>query len=128
MLDNNYDLYYFDQNGIMQTAHLHSGDTFTLKHNDTCTVILPRGKNVTISENNENYISSFQLGSAPEEKTNHKTFVLDGNITLAVTNTLDGVLPTGIKLNVPVFLPIAVGSLAVILLILHLKKLKNNSE
>ena len=122
------DEYEWSKNGIMQTAHLHSGDTFTLKHNDTCTVILPRGKNVTISENSENYISSFQLGSAPEEKTNHKTFVLDGNITLAVTNTLDGVLPTGIKLNMPVFLPIAVGSLAVILLILHLKKLKNDSE
>ena len=122
------DEYEWSKNGTVQTSYLHSGETFTLKHNDTCTIVLPEGKNVTISENSENYISSFQLGSAPPEKTNNKTFTLNSNITLAVTNTLDGVLPTGIKLNMPVFLLITVGSLAAALFILHLKKLKNLSE
>ena len=118
----NDDEYEWSKNGTPQTVKLHSGDTFTLKHNDTCTIILPKGQNVTISENSENYTASFKLGTADEESVSTKTFTLDSDITLAVTNTLNGALPTGIKTDIyiPVLLLITVGSL--ILFILHRKK------
>lgn len=122
------DEYEWSKNGILQKVKLRSGETFTLKHNDTCMIVLPKGKNVTVYENSENYTASFRLGAAAAETVNTKTFTLDNDITLAVTNTLNGILPTGVKMNIPVFLFMIVGSLTAVLFILYRKKLKSFSE
>ena len=112
------DEYVWSKNGTPQTSKLHSGGTFTLKHNDTCTIILPKGKNVTISENSENYTASFKLGADSAETTNTKTFKINSDTKLEVTNTLNGILPTGIKTDMPVFLLIMTVTFAAILFIL----------
>ena len=122
--------YKWSKNGVPQSVSLHSGDTFTLKHNDTFKTVLPKGTTVTISENSENYTSSFKLGTADEETVSTKTFSLDGDVTLSVTNILNGALPTGINtgVNVPVFLMITIGLLTAVLFILHRKKLAHFNE
>ena len=120
-----YDVYEWSKNGIPQTSRLHSGGTFTLKHGESCTIIIPKGKTVTICENSENYTASFQLENADEETTNIKTFVLDGDMTLAVTNTLSGVLPTGIKTDMPLFVLLMTASVAAAIWLLYRKKIKD---
>ena len=122
------DEYEWSKNGIPQTVRLHSGGTFTLKHNDSCTIILPKEKNVTICENSENYAASFQLDSETAETVNSKTFTLSKDMTLAVTNTLNGTVPTGIKMNMPAFLLTMTVSFAAVLFILYRKKCKCFSE
>ena len=122
------DEYEWSKNGIPQTVRLHSGGTFTLKHNDSCTIILPKEKNVTICENSENYAASFQLDSETAETVNSKTFTLSKDTTLAVTNTLNGTVPTGIKMNMPAFLLTMTVSFAAVLFILYRKKCKCFSE
>ena len=122
------DEYEWSKNGASQAVKLHSGGTFTLKHNDTCTIVLPKGKNVTIYENSENYTASFKLGAAAAETVNTKTFALEDDITLAVTNTLNGILPTGVQMNMPVFLLMMVGSLAAVLFIMYRKNFKSFSD
>lgn len=90
------DEFSWTKNGTPQTEPLHSGGTFTLKHNDTVTIELPKYVDITVSENNENYDASFRLGDAAAEDVNTKTFVLTDDVTLAVTNVLDGVIITGV--------------------------------
>ena len=89
---------------------------------------LPKGKNVTISENSENYTASFQLGTANAETVNTKTFVIEDNIRLSVTNTLEGSLPTGINMGMPVFLIIMAVSLAGTAFLLYRRKMNDSSE
>ena len=122
------DEYEWSKNGVSQAVKLHSGETFTLKHDDTCTIILPKGKVVTISENSENYTASFQLGTANAETVNTKTFVIEDNIRLSVTNTLEGSLPTGINMGMPVFLIIMAVSLAGTAFLLYRRKMNDSSE
>ena len=124
------DGYEWSKNGVHQSNRLHSDDTFTLKHNDTFKVTLPKGTDVTISENSENYTASFKLGTANAENVSTKTFSLDDNITLAVTNTLNSTLPTGIKtgINILIFLMVIIGSLAAVSFIMHRKRSSHFTE
>ena len=68
-------------------------------HADTVVVTLPAGSKLTVSEDAENYTSSFRLGNEESQQTSSETFTLDEDTTLAVTNTLDGAIPTGISLG-----------------------------
>ena len=84
------------KNGVVQTVKLHSGDSFTLKHGESVTIVLPLDTDITIAENNDYYKTSFKLGDAAAEDITSKTFRLTGDATLAVTNTRDSTIPTGI--------------------------------
>ena len=93
------DEYTWTKNGTVQPEPLRSGGTFTMCHADTVVVTLPAGSKLTVSEDAENYTSSFRLGNEESQQTSSETFTLDEDTTLAVTNTLDGAIPTGISLG-----------------------------
>ena len=84
------------KNGVVQTQKLHTGDSFTLRHGESVTIVLPLDTDITIAENNDYYKTSFKLGDAAAEDVTSKTFRLTGDATLAVTNTRDSTIPTGI--------------------------------
>lgn len=90
------DEYFWSKNGVPQDDPLRSNTTFTLKHGDAVNIMLPVNKNITISENNLGYSTSFKLNNSTAEAGNTKTFVLHENSTLAVTNNLNAVVPTGV--------------------------------
>ncbi len=91
--------YQWIKNSEPQTVPLRSGSSFMLQHGDTVVITLPQHLSVTVTEESEDYDASFKLGSGNEEKTNTKTFFFEENETLEVTNTRNGLLATGIRLN-----------------------------
>ena len=93
------DKYEWSKNGIKQSNDLSTGSTFTMKHSDLVIIDLPAGVDITISEANENYTTTFKLNDSAAVEQNSATFSLEGDSQLDVTNTLNGVLPTGIALT-----------------------------
>lgn len=93
------DTYEWTKNGVEQNDPLYTGGTFTLMHDDEATITLPAGATVTVSESNGEYITRFRLDD-DEQDTNTMTFVLEDNATLAVTNTLGSIVPTGVSVGV----------------------------
>ena len=91
--------YEWTKNGVSQTAALHSNGTFTMKHGDTVVITLPKRVSITITEDNEDYTTSFKLNQEDPEYVNSKTFVLQDNATIAVVNTRNALLPTGVRLS-----------------------------
>ena len=89
------EIFNWSKNGVEQTA-LHSGDVFTLKHNDTAVIVIPAGKKVTVSENAEGYTTTFKNGSDVEITGNSITFTLTDSTSVEVTNTLETIVPTDI--------------------------------
>jgi hypothetical protein len=85
------------KNGVEQTAMARTGGTFTLKHNDRVDIALPPGVTVTVTESNGEYEPVFKLGEDGEgEDSNTITFEFTESTTLEVTNTRDGIVPTGV--------------------------------
>lgn len=89
--------YSWAKNNLEETTKLSSGSTFTLKHGENVIINVPAGKDITITEDAEDYTPSFKLGSGAKEDVSTKTFSLNSSTVLAVTNTLDGPVLTGIK-------------------------------
>ena len=103
----NTDEYTWSKNDIPQAEPLHNNEVFTLRHGDKVKVMLPVNADVTVTENNQNYSTSFKLNDTVETVGNTKTFLLYEESTLAVTNHLDAVIPTGIfntKIGIEVFI------------------------
>jgi len=75
---------------------IRSGDTFHLAHGDTAVFILPLECEVTITEEAEDYTAAMQLNHAEAQNTDTITFTISATTELLVTNTRNGVLPTGI--------------------------------
>ena len=90
------DEYSWSKNGVPQANPLHSNATFTLRHGDTVKIMLPVHTDITISENNLDYSTRFRFNDTPASAGNTKTFRLIEDSTLAVTNHLDAVIPTGV--------------------------------
>ena len=90
------DEYEWTKNGVAQNVNLRSGDTFTLSHNESVEILLPQDTDITISEANEGYATSFKLGDDPAENVSTMTFQLTEDTTLAVTNNLEAPVPTGV--------------------------------
>lgn len=90
----------WSKNGTAQSTALKTGGTFTMKHGDEVAISLPMGVDITITEDNGEYSTKFKLGDADAETTATKTFVLSEETTLVVTNSLDGVIATGIASTV----------------------------
>ena len=87
------------KNGKVQTAMPSSGGSFTMRHDDVIIFLIPVGAEVTVTEDNEEYKTTFKLGEADAEELNSKEFTVSEDVTLLVTNTLDGVVPTGVWLS-----------------------------
>ena len=116
-------------NGEEQTAKLHSGDEFELRHGDTVTIEMNAGTEVTITEYNENYKTKIELVNATDTvvaEKNKMTFTVDNDTTLSVTNTLEGVVPTGIWL--PIGILIIAGTALLFAMIRGRKRIRQLKE
>ena len=79
-----------------QSTTIRSGGTFTLKDGETVTITLPKYVSITVTEDSQDYVATFQLGSGAEEKGNSKTFELTGDNTLKVVNRRNVLIATGV--------------------------------
>lgn len=71
--------------------------TFTMKHADRIEIVLPIDAEITLTEENQEYTTAFQLNDSPAQEGNTITFQFTESSKLLVTNTLDGVIATGIS-------------------------------
>ena len=84
------------KNTVTQNTQLHSGDTFTMKHDDEVIIAVPPDVDLTVTEQNQEYSASFTLNDGQPKRTNTMTFSITDDATLEVTNTLGMVVPTGV--------------------------------
>lgn len=121
--------YKWEKSGDEQSTKLMTGGTFTLSHGEEVVIYVPGNTMVTISEDAENYTSSFKLDNEDEEQVASKTFTLKNDRSLAITNTLGAEVPTGIWLPIGILL---VGAAAIGLAIFssrrRIRKLKKYEE
>lgn len=89
------DTYAWRKNGEEQTP-LQSGGTFTMRHNDTVVISLPKDTEIMLSEDNEGCRTTFRFGDAEAEECASSQFILTEPTDLTVTNTCAGIIPTGI--------------------------------
>ena len=124
------DEYTWSKNGVAQDMPLHNQSTFTLKHGDVVKIMLPVNKDITITENNLNYSTSMKLDDTDATAGNTKTFRLSDDATLAVTNDLDTIIPTGVfhVTDVMTVVMIAVFCLLIFLFILLRRKYYEGSK
>ena len=111
-----------------QEEKLRSGASFTLRHNEACTITLPTKTNITVSEKSEGYAASFRLGDAAAENVSQKTFSLTGDTTLAVTNTLDGEVQTGVRMHILLPLLAVPAAMTVVGLVLWRRRKRRDSN
>ena len=67
-----------------------------LRHNDSAVISLPKNTEITLSEDNEGCRTTVRFGNGAEEECNSRQFVLSEPTDLTVTNTISGVIPTGV--------------------------------
>lgn len=104
--------YMWYKNDDLQQKSLKSGDKFTLKHGDEVRIKLPKNTEVTITEEKENYTSTYKLNNGPQQPGNScKNYKVAANSELAFTNTLNGIVPTGIFMKY--MLLILIGGMAI---------------
>ena len=116
------------KNGVTQITALHSGDTFTLKHDDVAVIIVPTEVNLTVTEQNLDYTTTFQLDDGQALASNTMTFSITDDATLEVVNTLGMVIPTGVMNNIVVPLLAAMLLIAFGALILWQKKVQSGND
>lgn len=110
------------KNGVEMTTSLKSGQSFTIGHDDVVIIKLPPGKLVTITEEETHYTTTMKLDNGmtqTEETRTGKTFTVDEDTTLTVTNTRQGVIPTGIETCV--FELIGLSILFILMIILFIR-------
>ena len=83
--------------GTSTTGTITTGGTFTLAHGESIAISLPIGKAVSITEDREQYITSWVLNENPQITSNIITVTLTEDASVAVTNTLNAVAPTGAR-------------------------------
>ena len=93
------DAYIWSLNGVKQDTDLRSGGTFTMRHNDVVRIAFPTGTKVTVREDNKEYVASFKLNEEEAKNTNTMEIEMTADSILAVTNSLEGIVPTGIHLD-----------------------------
>lgn len=93
------DTYEWMKNSVTQSTGLHSGDTFTLKHDDVIEIAVPTEVDLTVSEQSMEYTAAFRLNDGSPQITDSLTFSIVDDATLEVVNTLDGTIPTGVKIR-----------------------------
>jgi hypothetical protein len=70
-----------------------------MSHDDEVVITVPKDAEVTITEANEGYDTTFKLGNADADEVATKTFTVSDDVTLAVTNTLNAAIPTGVWMS-----------------------------
>ena len=122
------DTFAWMKNSVLQSAPLHSGDTFTLKHEDEVIIAVPKEVNLTVSEQNLEYITTFRLDDAQPETTNTLTFSIADDATLEVVNNLGFIIPTGVTDSILAPLLCALVPLAIIAFLLWRKRASHANE
>ena len=79
-----------------------------MSHGDKVSIILPMDTEVTITEDNQGYDTTFKKGDEEAESVDSVTVTMTDNIDLLVTNTLNGLIPTGVYVGLIPFAAIAV--------------------
>lgn len=104
------DEYTWTKNGVAQDTLLHNHSTFTLKHGDVVKIKLPRNRDITIQENDSDYSVSMKLDDAAATAGNTKTFRISKDMTLAVTNDRNAIVPTGVfhSINIAAYVIMAI--------------------
>ena len=90
------DTFEWMKNTVTQSEPLHSGDTFMMKHNDEVVIAVPTDVDLTVSEQNLDYTTTFKRDDAQPQSVNTLTFSITDDSTLEVVNTLGGIIPTGV--------------------------------
>lgn len=85
------------KNGEKQPDMQRTGGTFTMKHNDRVEFALPADVEITVTEDNEHYDTTFKLGDGEAESVRKMTFTFTEPTKLLVTNTLNKELPLGVE-------------------------------
>lgn len=116
------DVFEWTKNSVQQNTSLHSGDTFTMKHGDEVVIAVPAGANVTISEDNLDYYTTFQLDDGEPQHADMMAFELTDDATLEVVNKLDGIVPTGVMNNIILPILSAVLTMALVTFIMRKKR------
>lgn len=105
------------------TSTISSNGTFTQAHGESAVITLPMNKEITISEQNEDYTASWALNGGEKTKASVWTGALTdtSGAALAFENDLSQDIPTGITLNaLPYWLLLALGvGLALTLILLR---------
>ena len=124
------DKYTWTKNGVAQDTPLHNQSTFTLKHGDVVKIMLPRNKDITIKENNLDYSVSMKLDDTAATVGNTKTFRISEDMTLAVTNDRNAIVPTGVfhSINIVAYVIIMAICLLIMMAIPILRIHKNRPK
>nr|MCR5544600.1 DUF5979 domain-containing protein [Eubacterium sp.] len=116
--------YEWTLNGEKQDSKIKNNDTFSLSHGDSVQIVLPKGTEVTISEDGDGYEQEFKLGDAEGVSADSKKFTVSEDTELEVINTYDGIVPTGVYMGVMVLLVMA-GALLLGIIILGYRRRKS---
>lgn len=122
------DEYEWSKNGTAQTQALVSGGTFTLCHGESVTITLPTGVSISLNESNENYTTTFKLGDEDAEEGSSYEFELADDAELNVTNTLNGVVPTGIRIGETITIALLSGLAASWLMLCFIRRRKQEQH
>ena len=91
--------YAWRKNGEKQTVKLKSGDTFTLRHGDQMKLLVSPGTEVTVTEEENDYKTTYAVGSGPKTDGKGATVTLEQDTKLTFTNSKNGLIPTGVFLG-----------------------------
>jgi hypothetical protein len=114
------DTFEWMKNSVTQSEPLHSGDTFRMKHDDEVIIAVPTNVDLTVSEQNLDYTTTFKRDDAQPQSVNTLTFSITDDSTLEVVNKLDGIVPTGVMNNI--ILPILSAGLTMALVTFIMRK------
>lgn len=86
-------------NAETEEGSISSGNTFTLAHGEQIVITFPKNKEIRITEDKENYASSWIQDEKNEVTSNIITVNLDENSSVVVTNALNPVAPTSVRIE-----------------------------
>jgi fibro-slime domain-containing protein len=116
------------KNGAAQTAIASSGGSFTMGHGDVVAFQMPAGCEVKVTEDNEDYKTTIKLGDAAVEEIHSKKFTVTEDTTLLVTNTRDGIVPTGVWVSFGTLFGIGAALLLGIAFIMRMRRKRITEE
>lgn len=117
--------YEWTLNGVKQENNLKSGGTsgkFTMMHGDVVSILIPVDSKVTISEDSQGYKSSFKVGNAEPEDVSSKEIEIKSDTNLEVTNSYEGLIPTGVETHFMLLILSFIGIVAVLALLIRNKR------